>query len=197
MSMKWRNCFRNAANKSSNVLERARRARSQAKLLARPWVSPIIQGQFQDLRQVKVARQDVGFFAKRPHFHAPAAPAGPGVFEVLALPQLLLDHGIRVEDGGETAAAADDSQRVVKQSIGSPARKLDVGAGLKQLHVLHDLQQEMGNLVRTVRAIPEQPADIDVGKVSVSAALGRGDPDLGRGRMVVELDEEALQQLAS
>ena len=47
-----------------------------------------------------------------------------------------------------------------------------------------------------LRAIAQQAADVDVGEVGVGAALGRGDADLGRGRVVVELDEEALQQLA-
>ena len=54
----------------------------------------------------------------------------------------------------------------------------------------------MGNLIRTVRAIPEKAADVDVGEVSLSAALRRVDPHFGRGRMVVELDKETLQQLA-
>ena len=42
----------------------------------------------------------------------------------------------------------------------------------------------------------EEPAEVDVREVGIGPALRRGDPDLGRGRVVVELDEEALEELS-
>ena len=45
--------------------------------------------------------------------------------------------------------------------------------------------------------VGQQAADVDVGEVGVGAAFRRGgDADLGRRGMVVELDEEAFEQLA-
>ncbi len=58
------------------------------------------------------------------------------------------------------------------------------------------VEQQVGQLVRSVAAVAEQPGEVDVGEVGVGAALRRGHADLGRGRVVVELDEEALQQFA-
>ena len=52
----------------------------------------------------------------------------------------------------------------------------------------------MGNLVRAVRAVGQQASDVDVGKVGVGAAFRGGNADLGRSRMIVELDEEAFEQ---
>jgi hypothetical protein len=109
---------------------------------------------------------------------------------------LLLDHRVRVENGGETVAPAYDAQRLLEERIRALAGELDIGAGLKQMHLIHDVQQDLRHLVGAVRAIPQQSADVDVGKVGIGSALGGGDANLGRGGVVVELDEEAFQQLA-
>ena len=53
----------------------------------------------------------------------------------------------------------------------------------------------MRDLVRAVGAVREQAAEVDVGEVGVGAALGGGDAHLGRRGVVVELDEEALEEL--
>ncbi len=45
-------------------------------------------------------------------------------------------------------------------------------------------------------AVAEHPAQVEVGEVGVGAAFGGGHTDLGRGRMVVELDEKAFEQFA-
>ena len=42
----------------------------------------------------------------------------------------------------------------------------------------------------------QQAADVDVGEVRVGAALSRRHADLRRGGVIVELDEEAFEQLA-
>ena len=153
-----------------------------------------MQRQFQHLDQVEVAGEDVGLLAEGPGLDAAAAAAGPGVLQRLALADLLLDHRVGVEDRGEAVAVADHPQGVLEQGVGRLAGELQVAAGLQQVHLVDDLQQQVRDLVGAVRAVGQQPAEVDVGEIGVGAALGRGHADLGRRRMVVELDEEGLQQ---
>ena len=89
-----------------------------------------------------------------------------------------------------------DPQRLLQAGVGRLARELHVAAGLQEVHLVDDLQQQVRQLVGAVRAVGQQPAEIDVGKIGVGAALLGRHADLGRRRMVVELDEESLQQLA-
>ena len=168
----------------------------QAEKLPGPRIDAVVQRQFQDLHEVEIAGEDEGLLAKRPRFHAAAAPAGPGVFQRLALANLLLDHAVGVEDRREPIALADDPQGMLQQGVGRLPRELQVAAGLQEVHLVDDLQQQVRQLVGAVGAVGQQAADVDIGEVRVGAALLGGHADLGRGGVVVELDEEGLQQLA-
>src|SRR5450759_2423955 len=64
------------------------------------------------------------------------------------------------------------------------------------MHLVHDVEQQMRNFVRTIRAVAKQSTDVDIRKVRVSAAIGCRDADFRWRGMVVELDEETFQQLA-
>jgi len=75
------------------------------------------------------------------------------------------------------------------------AAKLDVGLRLQKAKLLQDSQDEAGDVVHAVAAVPLQPAQVDVGEVVVGPALLRRDPDLGRRRVIVELDPQAGDQL--
>ncbi len=74
------------------------------------------------------------------------------------------------------------------------AGNLHVAAGLKQVHLVDDVQQQVRDFVGAIAAIGEESGQIEVGEVRVGAALRRRHAHLGRGRVVVELHEEALQQ---
>ncbi len=76
---------------------------------------------------------------------------------------------------GKPVALADHAQGVLEKMIRALARELDVRARLEQVHLVHDVEQEVRHLVRAVRAVAQQAADVDVGEVGVGAALGRGD----------------------
>ena len=62
------------------------------------------------------------------------------------------------------------------------------------MHLVDDVQKQVGDLVRSVRAVGQQAAEVDVGEIGVGAAFGGRHPDLGRRGMVVELDEKGFQQ---
>ena len=128
----------------------------RAQLLAGARIDAVVQRQLQHLHQVEVAGEDVGLLAEGPDLDAAAAPAGPGVFERLALAELLLDHGVGVEDRREAVALADDAQGVLQQGVGRLARELQVAAGLQQVHLVDDVQQQVRQLVRAVRAVGQQ-----------------------------------------
>ena len=85
---------------------------------------------------------------------------------------------------------------MLQEGVRALAGQLDVRARLQQVHLVHDVEQQVGDRVRAVGTVAEQAADVDVGEVRVGAALGGGDPDLRRRGMIVELDEETLEQLA-
>ena len=154
-----------------------------------------MQRQFQDLGQVEVTGQDVGFLAERAGLDATAAATRAGIFQRLALSDLLLDHRIGIEDRRESVAVANHAQGMFEQRIGSLAGQLQIAARLQQVHLVDDLQQQVRHFVGAVRSVRQQTAQVDVGKIGVRPALRRRHAHLGRSGMIVELDEERLQQL--
>ncbi len=153
-----------------------------------------MQGQLQHLHEVEVAGQDIGFLAERSDLDTAAAPAGPRVLDGLPLAQLLGHGRVRVEQGRKTVALPDDAQRVLEHFVGGLDRHLYVGARLQEVHLVHDVEKDVRHLVRPVGAVRQQPADVDVREVGIRAAFRGRDPDLRRGRVVVELDEERLEE---
>ena len=196
MSRTWRTCASKAAKRSSNVANDGRVARAGADVLAGAHVEAVVQREFQHLHQVEVAGEDVGFLAERAHLDAARAAALAGVLQRLALAELFFDHGVGVEERGEAVAVADDAQRVLQHRVGRLAGDLHVAARLQQVHLVDDVEQEVRHLVRAVAAVAQQAGEVDVGEVGVGAALGRRHAHLRRRGVVVELDEEALEQLA-
>lgn len=85
---------------------------------------------------------------------------------------------------------------MLEEDVRALARQLDVGARLQQVQLIHDVEQDVRHLVGAAGAVAQQRADVDVGEVGVRATLGGGHAHLGRRRVVVELDEEALEQFA-
>ena len=51
------------------------------------------------------------------------------------------------------------------------------------------------HVVRPVAPVAQQPREVDVREVRVGAAFGRRDANFRWRRVVVELDEEALEQM--
>ena len=196
MSRTWRTCASKAAKTSSNVGERGRVARAGADVLARAHVEAVVQREFQHLHQVEVAGEDVGFLAERAHFDAARAAALARVLERLALAELFFDDGVGVEERREAVAVADDAQRVLQHRVGRLAGDLHVAARLQQVHLVDDVEQQVRHRVRAVAAVAQQAGEVDVGEVGERAAFGRRHADLRRRGVVVELDEEALEQLA-
>ena len=166
----------------------------QAELLAGARIDAVVERQFQDFHQVEISGEDEGLLAEGAGFDAAAAPAGPGVFQRFALAKLLLDHTVGVEDRREAVSLADHAQGMLQHRVGRFPRQLQIAAGLEQVHLVDDVQQQVRNLVRSVRAVGQQSADIDVGKIGVRAAFGSRHSDLRRRGMVVELDEKRFEQ---
>ena len=73
------------------------------------------------------------------------------------------------------------------------AARLTKRSGLQQAHLFNHVQQQVRDLIDPIRPLGRQPSDVDLGEVGVGAALRCRYPDLGRRRLVVELDPEALQ----
>ncbi len=155
-----------------------------------------MQGKLQHLHEVEVAGEDVGLLAEGAHLDAAAAAAGARIDEGLALAQLFLDHRVRVEDGGEAVAVTHHLQGVLQEDVRGFARELDVTRGLQEVHLVDHVEDEVGDLVGAVGAVGKEPAEVYVGEIGIGAALRGGHAYLRRGRMVVELDEEALHELA-
>ena len=154
-----------------------------------------MQRQLEDFHQVEVARQDVGFLAKRAHLDAAAAPARAGVFERLTLPSCSSTTASALKIEGKPYPLRMTRNACLRKASGLFAR-VAIGAGLQQVHLVDDVQQQMRQLVGAVGAVRQQTAKVDVGEIGVGAALGRRDADLGRRGMIVELDEERFQQFA-
>ena len=184
------------AEEGLEVAERLRPAGRRAEPPAAPRIDAVVQRQLEDLRQVEVAGEDVRLLAEGAGLDAAGAAALPRVLDRLPHPQLLLDHRVGVEDRGEAVAAAHDLQRAQQQRVGRLARELEVAARLEEVHLLDHVEQQVRDRVRAVLAGAQQPAEVDVGEVGVGAALLRRHADLGRRGVVVELDEEALEELA-
>ena len=125
------------------VVEVPGRSGLRSQLATGTRIPAVVQGQLEYLRQVEVAGENVGLLAERADFDTTAATAGAGIFERLALADLLGDHRVGIEDRRKSEALADDPQCVLEQSIGGLARQLDVRARLQQVHLVDDLQQEV------------------------------------------------------
>ena len=156
ISRKWCNCRRKAANRSSKHWNADGWSRRGPELLSGARVHAIVQRQFQHLHQIEVASEDVGLLAESARFDATAAAAGPGVFQRLALANLFLHDRIGVEDRREAIAVANHPQRMLQHRVRRLARQLQVAAGLQQVHLVDDLQQQVGDLVRAVGAVRQQ-----------------------------------------
>ena len=159
-------------------------------------VDPVVERDLEDLGQVEVAGQDVGFLAERAGLDAAAGAAVAGVDDRLALPDELLDDRVGVEDRGLAEAGLDDLAGPGAGRRRALLADLDHGARLEQAHLLDDVEEEEGQRVDAVRAVGLQAADVDQGEIGVRAALLGRHADLGRGGLVVELDPEALEELA-
>jgi len=139
--------------------------------------------------------EDVGLLAEAARLDATAGTALPGVLDPLAHADLLLDDLVGVEDRGIAGAAPDDPSGGLDQPVRRLGGDLNAGLGLKELELVQDLQDDVGDLVGAVRAVPLQAAQVDLGEVVVGAALLGGDAHLGGSRGVVDLDPEAGEQL--
>ena len=160
-----------------------------------PRVDAVVHGDLEDLGQVEVARQDVGFFPEGPGLDAAAGPAVAGVDHALALADELLDDGVGVEDRGLAETGLDDLERAQEERVRPLGADLDHRARLEDAHLLDDVEDEERQLVDAVGAVLLQAADVDQREVGVGAALLGRDADLGRRGLVVELDPEGLQEL--
>ncbi len=180
------------------LLERAELlgiARCEADLLAGPRVQAIVEGQFQHFGQVEVAGEDIGFFAERADLHATAGAAVACVGHGFAHTDQLLDDQVAVEDGRLAEAGADDPGRSFDEPVRILLGHLDRGTRLHEPHLLDHIQDQVGHVVDAVGAVLLHAAGVDLGEVGVRAALGGRDPNLGRGRLVVEFHPQALEQL--
>ena len=169
-------------------------AGSRPSCFPRPRVDPVVEDELEQLRQVEVAGQNIRLFAEGARFDTAAGAALAGVFHGFALANQFLDHGIGVEDRGKTIALADDLEPCSEESVRVLRRELEIIRRLKEVHLVDDLEQQVRDFVDSVFPIAAESAKVDVGEIGVGAALGGGHPDLGRRRVVVELDEETAEQ---
>ncbi len=173
------------------VREALRVAGFQADLPAGHGVDAIVQGQLEDLGDVEVAVQDVGFLAETARLDAAAGAALPGVFRRLADPDLLGDDHVRVEDGGITGSATDHLPGELQERVGRLGADLDADLGLEELELVKDFQDQGRNRARPVGSVRLQTSKVDLGEVVVGAAFRCRDSDLRGSGGVVDLDPEA------
>ena len=80
----------------------------QTDLFAGPLIESVVQGQFQNFRQIKIAGKDISFGTESPGFHTSRAPAVPGIADIFSRPQHFLYQSIRIEHRRLTEAGFDD-----------------------------------------------------------------------------------------
>ena len=102
---------------------------------------------------------------------------------------------IGIEERRLPITGAQNPRRALDEAIGVLLAHLQRGRRLQQAQLLHHIQQQIGDLVDAIAAIGAHAANVDLRKISVSAAFRRGHAHLGRRGLVVKLDPEALQQL--
>ena len=82
----------------------------------------------------------------------------------------------------------------LEEAVGCFLADVYAGLGLKELQFVDHFEDEVGDVAGAVGTVAFQAAQVDVGEVVVGAAFLGGDADLGRGRMVVDLDPQAREQ---
>ena len=195
MSTKWRSWAVQAANRSSKRGEVPRIAGARPELPAGPRIAPVVQRELQDLGQVEVAGEDVRLLAVGAGLHAAAGAALARVLDALALAQQLGHDAVRVEQRRVAVALAHHAAGLAQEVLRGDPRQLDVGAGLDQVQLVDDLEQQVRHLAHAVGAVAPHAAEGDAREVRVGPALGGRDAHLGRRGVVVELDEQAAQEL--
>src|SRR5450830_1527901 len=148
--------------------------RVQTDDLAGTWVQTVMQGHFENLGQVQVAGENVRFTAERTGFDTAGNAAHASIDDRLALAEEFLNDHVGIEDRGLTPAFADDLSGTPEEAVRTLAAELDVRGRLEQVHVVDDVEQEITEVVHTVRAIGAQSTHIDIGKsvyVPLSAAV--------------------------
>ena len=176
-------------------MEVLRAAELQTELTARHMVVAVIERQLQDLRQVKVARENVRLVAERARLDAAACAAAAGVLERFACGKQLLHNRFRVVKRGLAPTLAADLACTQQELRRGLTADLHVGTRLEQLHVVHAVEDQIADLVDAVSAVRGNAAGVDVRKIGIGTALLERHADLRRGGLVVELDPEALKQL--
>jgi hypothetical protein len=157
-------------------------------------VQAVVERHLQHLGQVEVAGEVVVLLAEGADLDAAARPAAPRVRQRLPLPHQLLHDEIGIEDGGLPEPRPHDARRPVHEAVGVPLADQNRRARLQQPHLRHHVEEQECDVVHAVPSIRRQPAQADLREVGVGAALRRRHPHLGRRRLVVELDPQAVQQ---
>ncbi len=104
-----------------------------------------------------------------------------------------MDDEVGIKDRGLAKARAYDAGRAPDKAVRVLFADLDRRAGLEQPHLLDDVQDKVGDIAHGIGTVHVQAAGVDLGEIGIGAALGGRHADLGRGRLVVELDPQALQ----
>ena len=155
-----------------------------------------MQGQFQDLGDIEIARQDIGFFPGRPGFDAAAGnAAGPGIIEGFAQIHQFLDDGFAVIERRLAPALAGDFQSLPQEAFRRLLGNLNVGARLEEAHVVHDFQDEIAYIADATGPVGPQGAGIDVAEIGIRRAFLEGNTHFRRCRLVIELDPQRFQEL--
>ncbi len=97
-----------------------------ADLLSGARIDAVVERDLEDLREVEVAGQDVGFLAERPRLDAAARPAGPCVLERLAMAHQFVHHHVGVEDRRLAPTLADDLAAAFQEAIRTAPAQLQV-----------------------------------------------------------------------
>ena len=157
-------------------------------------VEAVVEGDFQDFRQIEVTGQDIGFLTERAGFHADAGAALAGVDDRFSGVQEFLDDGVGIVKCRLSPTFAGDFAGFLHEGVRSFLADLDVGARLELLEFVHGFQNEIGYFVDAVRSVGGDATGVEVGEVGVGAAFLEGDSHFGRRRLVVEFDPEALEE---
>ena len=121
-------------------------------------VDPVVEGDLQQLGQVEVAGQDVGLLAEGTGLDATAGATLARVLDALAHARQLGHDRVGIEHRGVAVALADDPRRGLDEGVGGHARDLDVGAGLDEVELVDDLEEQVGHLAHAIAPSGSRPA---------------------------------------
>ena len=169
----------------------------QTNLLLEHRIPAVIECQLQALRNIQISGKDVSLGSPCAGLNTAGASGIAGIHQGLACVQKLLDELVGIVECRLAPALTCNLAGSLEELVRSLLGNLYVGVRLVLTHILHAVQNQVGNFVYAVGAVLGHTAGVDVCKVNVGTGLLQGNTDLNRCRGVEQLNPQAFQKLES